>query len=64
MNLDGAVDFTLEAGPEQAGLGPRTLVSAIHARLRADILNGRLTAYERLLIGPPPQQDWRASTPD
>lgn len=42
----------LLAGADLARFGPRTLTSAIHAQLRADILAGRCRPSEKLLIAP------------
>jgi DNA-binding GntR family transcriptional regulator len=43
---------TLQGDAPAGQPGPRTLASAIHAALRADILGGRLPPAEKLLIAP------------
>lgn len=55
MALSLSFTTDTEAPPQDvpAGLaGPRTLTSAIYARLRADILGGRCRPSEKLLIAP------------
>ena len=47
-----AIPLFLDLAPPLGGGGPRTLASAVYARLRADVLSCRYQPGERLLIGP------------